>query len=100
MQQPELLSRPKPELISRPSQYAIAAQQSDGKLSYTTTNGFESLNYDEAENDTIRAKAAVAPSQLTHLARLDALITWSAVILTGFMVGCIAYGGLLTLTYP
>ena len=54
-------------------------------------NGFESLNYDDAENESIKTHSLLAGTQASAQLRAEALITWAAVISTGFLIGCIAF---------
>ena len=57
----------------------------------TTSGGFESLNYDEAENNSIRAKYFLPDHERKKLKQRETAVQWIMVLTTGLLVGSIAY---------
>ena len=84
-----------PAFRRRPSVSAIAALQENHTAgTYRKASvGYESLNYDEAENDSIREKIAVPESQRKSLHRAELCMTWAFVLLAGFIIGSVAFAG-------
>lgn len=82
----------KRRLSRRPSVMAIAAVQNDADLSYSApaSSSFESLNYDEAESETIRGKLAMPEPERRKLRRYEVMAEWAMVLLIGFLVGSVA----------
>ena len=65
----------------------MAVQNTDGQYAKPASGQYESLNYDEAEYFTTRAKYFLPESERKRLRRRETVITWLFVIVTGFMVG-------------
>lgn len=86
----------RPTMKRRPSVVAIsaihsAATSSKSIYNYSpVANGFESLNYDDAANEAIKHKSMLG-SRAKGERHAETLITWAAVIFTGFFIGCIAF---------
>ena len=56
-----------------------------------TSGSYESLNYDEAENNSIRNKYYLAEGERATVRRREQMVTWVVVLTTGFLIGSIAY---------
>lgn len=105
--------------LRRPSLVAISAlQHLDGTVVRFSSSSLESLNYDEAENESLRAKMVRAPlrtapnlfwtcdrpcacgpravqalpkAALRRLHHSEPVMAWLAVVVTGFLVGSVAH---------
>lgn len=69
----------------------VMKQDSSAHYVATASGGLESLDYDEAENDLIRGKFPLSDAQRRSLRRREVAITWAMVMITGFLVGSVAY---------
>ena len=69
----------------------VMNQDSNAHFVETASGGLESLDYDEAENDTIKGKFHLSDSERRSLRRRELAITWVMVITTGLLVGSIGY---------
>ena len=69
----------------------VMNQDSNAHFVVTASGGLESLDYDEAENDTIKGKFHLSDFERRSLRRRQLAITWVMVITTGFLIGSIAY---------
>ena len=67
--------------------------ETNAKIKKKATDGpqFESLNYDEAENDKVRELSALADSERQRTTWHERYATWAVVIVTGFLTGSTAY---------
>jgi len=88
--------KPVRALVRRASTLAIMAQQTGGGafgkhkvLSKQT--GFESLDYDDAENNLVRAASLMGDHEREAHHRREVAIVWTLVVLTGFLTGSTAY---------
>ena len=70
----------------------VMTQDSSAHYRATASGGLESLDYDEAENETITKKLYLSDSERRSLRQREAAIMWAMVVTIGFLVGSIAYG--------
>jgi len=70
----------------------VMHQDSNSHYAVTASGGLESLDYDEAENDTIKRNLYLDDSAHRSLRLREMAIMWAMVITIGFLVGSIAHG--------
>ena len=56
-----------------------------------TSGTYESLNYDEAENNSLRSAHAKPEAERRRSQRREDLVTWVVVLTSGFLIGSIAH---------
>ena len=66
-------------------------QDSNAQFVETASGGLESLDYDEAETDTITSKFVLSDGERRSLRRREQAITWAMVLTSGILIGSIAY---------
>jgi len=56
-----------------------------------SSNTFESLDYDEAENDLVRKATALPDEERIRIHRKKTVVMWALVVTTGFSAGSVAF---------
>ena len=69
----------------------IEQQDKNAEYKAPASGGFESLNYDEAENLTIRARYQMGTTERVAMQRRESAVQWFLVSIIGILVGSFAY---------
>ena len=66
-------------------------QTTNGSFQSSRSSSFESLNYDEAENELVRARLGLPSAERHQLRRRELAVMWALLLTTGALIGSIAF---------